>query len=78
MIPAGTEDPCQLAILHPDATDADLDLAYGRRGESILNCDAARAALLDAWKRERSAQDAWWAERVNIRLPAWRRLLRLR
>jgi hypothetical protein len=58
-------------------TVGSLDDAYGRRGESILNCDGSRAGLLDAWDRERAAQDAWWAEAVNRRLPAWKRLLGL-
>lgn len=67
--------PCRLTVLPADAGQADLDLAYADRGESIVDCDTSRAMAVDVRRREHEAQDLWQAERRTRRLPPWKRWL---
>ena len=52
-LPAAALQPCRLATLPPDATLADLEAIYARRGADLAACDAARALAVEALKAER-------------------------
>lgn len=46
--------PCRLATLPPEATLADLEAAYVRRGADLVACDAARALAVQLIAAERA------------------------
>lgn len=53
-LPAAALRPCRLATLPPDATLADLETAYARRGADLAACDAARALAVEAFRAQQT------------------------
>lgn len=53
-LPPEVERPCSLATLDGEGTLADLEVAYMKRGENLLACDAARQMAVQALKAERA------------------------
>jgi len=47
-LPEAAQRPCRLATLPADATLADLEATYARRGADLVACDAARALAVEA------------------------------
>ncbi|MFC0634585.1 hypothetical protein [Brevundimonas balnearis] len=54
-LPQAAATPCRLAVLPADATLADLETAYARRGADLVACDAARALAVATLEAERKA-----------------------
>ena len=59
MLPPEAEARCGLARLPSQATAADLEAAYVRRGAQIAACDAARQLAVDTLRDERALIDVW-------------------
>lgn len=57
-LPEAALRPCRLATLPPDATLADLETAYARRGADLAACDAARALAVEALRVQRALSEA--------------------
>lgn len=53
-IPQAVLRPCRLATLPPDATLADLEASYARRGADLVACDAARALAVESLRAQRA------------------------
>lgn len=53
--PAATA-PCEVYVLPPNATRADLDEGYVRRGAQIAACDAARRMALETLEAEHALE----------------------
>lgn len=53
-LPETVLQPCRLATLPPEATLADLEAAYARRGADLVACDAARALAVEVIVAERA------------------------
>jgi hypothetical protein len=53
-LPETVSRPCRLATLPPEATLADLEAAYARRGADLVACDAARALAVQLIAAERT------------------------
>lgn len=53
-LPEAALRPCRLATLPPDATLADLETAYARRGADLAACDAARALAVEALRAQQA------------------------
>lgn len=51
-MPAEAVRPCQLHVLPPSPSAADLEIAYVQRGVQILNCDAARRLAVETHAAE--------------------------
>ncbi|MFM8376009.1 MAG: hypothetical protein ACKN9P_08155 [Phenylobacterium sp.] len=54
--PAAATAPCEAYVLPPDATRADLDAGYVRRGAQIAACDAARRLALETLAAEHALE----------------------
>ena len=54
--PAAATAPCEAYVLPPDATRADLDAGYVRRGAQIAACDAARRLALETLEAEHALE----------------------
>lgn len=54
--PAAATAPCEVYVLPPDATRADLDEGYVRRGAQIAACDAARRMALETLEAEHALE----------------------
>lgn len=54
VLPPEVERPCGLAVLEGRGELADLEVAYMRRGEQLLACDAARALAVEILNKERA------------------------
>jgi hypothetical protein len=54
--PPAAEAPCEVYVLPPNATRADLDEGYVRRGAQIAACDAARRLALETLKAEHALE----------------------
>ncbi len=56
-LPPEVERPCDLARLEGEANLAALEVAYMRRGQQLMACDAARALAVETLKRERGLRE---------------------
>ena len=54
--PAAATAPCEAYVLPPDASQADLDAGYVRRGAQIAACDAARRLALETPEAEHALE----------------------
>lgn len=54
--PPAAMAPCEVYVLPPDATRADLDEGYVRRGAQIAACDAARRMALETLAAEHALE----------------------
>lgn len=54
--PPAAEAPCEVYVLPPGATRADLDAGYVRRGAQIAACDAARRLALETLRAEHALE----------------------
>ena len=52
-LPPEVERPCELALMEEGGAMVDLEAAYMRRGQFLLQCDAARAMAVKILKEER-------------------------
>lgn len=78
-LPDAATQPCALAVLPPNPTQADLDAAYATRGAQIVNCDGARQLAVETQRAEHQLIDEWlkleerrrrgWAQRLLPRRP---------
>lgn len=62
-LPALADQPCRLAVLPEEPTQADLEAAYIVRGGQIVTCDAVRRLAVETLTAERSMIDQWLAQR---------------
>ena len=53
-LPEAAQRPCRLTTLPPDATLADLETAYARRGADLAACDAARALAVETFRAQQT------------------------
>lgn len=58
-LPDAAAQPCPLAVLPANPTQADLDAAYATRGAQIVNCDGARRLAVETLEAERRLIDEW-------------------
>ena len=58
-LPDAATQPCALAVLPPNPTQADLDAAYATRGAQIVNCDGARQLAVETQRAEHQLIDEW-------------------
>lgn len=58
-LPDAATQPCALAVLPANPTQADLDAAYATRGAQIVNCDGARRLAVETQRAEHQLIDEW-------------------
>lgn len=58
-LPDTAAQPCALAVLPDEPTQADLETAYVMRGAQVAACDAARRVAIDTLRAERALIDIW-------------------
>lgn len=73
-LPDAATQPCPLAVLPPNPTQADLDAAYVTRGAQIVNCDGARQLAVDTQAAEHQLIDEWLKLEQRRRAAWWDRL----
>ena len=74
-LPDAAAQPCALAVLPPNPTQADLDAAYATRGAQIVNCNGARQLAVDTQQAEHQLIDEWLKLEERRRRGWLRRLL---
>lgn len=53
MLPAEVLQSCDLPLLDDEADLGDLEVAYMRRGQALVECDAKRALLIEILNKEK-------------------------
>lgn len=56
-MPAEASRACELYLLPPDASQADLEIGFATRGAQIAACDAARRLAVQTHEAEHALED---------------------
>ena len=56
-MPAEATRPCELYLLPPDASEADLEVGFAQRGAQLAACDAARRLAVQTHDAEHALED---------------------
>lgn len=69
-MPAEAAQACELYVVPPDPTVADLEVGYQTRGVQLMACEARRSVAVEVHAREH-ALEAEWARLREARGRRW-------